>query len=164
MTLTSKEKEEILKRLEELRKVRETQPNPIDEEKGKDFYQLFCLTIGTFGAIAFAGVVLVIQNKADFSDFTSIVFSLGATTILAMFSALFSILAGSRQISANSPHAWLAFGLGGVSFLCMIFGVLFAIKDSSSLAGWSVAGVIGAVCILYFLAPSLARMKSRRAR
>jgi drug/metabolite transporter (DMT)-like permease len=128
-----------------------------DEEAVQRFHQYFGLTIGTLGGIAFAGLVLVVQKRSEFHNFEEILILLGGAIVLAMFSALFATLAGSGTIHPDNPVAWLGFALGGISFGCLMFGVLTVVLDANAFAGWIVAAIIFLACVAYLRAPTLAK-------
>lgn len=114
-----------------------------EEEKGKLLHQQLTVAIGTIGSIAFAGLVLVLQNPRPFvykssifltphQSFDLLILTLAMTSILALFSVMATSFAGSGIVRGTGSVGTFGFVTGMFSIMGMIFGIIQLIEDFST--------------------------------
>lgn len=130
-----------------------------EEEKVKLLHQQLTITVGTIGSIAFAGLVLVLQNSHSFvhtnnilltphQSFDALILTLAMTSVLALFSVVATSIAGSGIVSGMGSLGEFGFVSGLLSVFGMMLGILLLVEDFSSPASDVLTAFIVILCII----------------
>jgi len=140
---------EIEKRVKEILEKREKR----EAETGRLFHQQLIFAFGTMGAIAFAGLVLIVEDQTPFqSDFGTLVFLLSMASILAACSSIASIFGGAGYIKPLSPLGFFGYATGVLSFVCFLVAVVFVAIDVDASVGDAVGLIVIALLVLALIA------------
>jgi hypothetical protein len=110
------------------------------KEKGRLFHQQLTLVFGTLGAIAFAGLVLVMQDPSPFEhngfpfltphqNFDVVVLALSVTILLALLSCIPTSMAAAGIVKMLGPVGKFGYATGLLSIVFLVLSILIMIGD-----------------------------------
>jgi hypothetical protein len=110
--------------------------------EGQALHQQFTIAIGTLGGIAFAGLVLILQDQGPFTvrfghiltaaqSFDALVVLLACVSILAMTSVLASSFVGADLVPFTSAIGWYGYGSGLTSIVGFVLAIDVIVNDVS---------------------------------
>lgn len=143
-----------------------------EKKTWKLFHQQLTIAIGTVGAIAFAGLVFIVQNRKPFTYSTFfcwqpyvcltpdqsvdiLILVLAMTSILALVSTLLTSMAGSGFAPEHGWISFLGFLFGIVSLAGFIWADFMAVTAVIPVG----AGIFEVALLVVFIATALAFWK-----
>lgn len=145
-------REEFWRRIDEIReKVRRE-----IEEGGRNLHQQFTIVIGTIGSIAFAGLVLILQDQSTFKvpwgtlisgdwNFDGLVLLLATVSALSSFSVLASSFVGAGILSFDSKLGMFGYITGLVAVITFLLGVEVIVGDITTVGDNIFTGILVAL-------------------
>lgn len=136
------------------------------KERGRTFHQQISLTFGTMGSIAFAGLVLILQDPKPFltnqfkflsphQNFDVVTLALSMVTILAMFACVATWFPAAGFIEALSPVEPFGYATGLLSIAGFVTISLIIVGDVSSTG--SIVLVVAIIVVLVSFAAAVVR-------
>jgi len=130
--------------------------------KGQILHQQFTIAVGTIGAIAFAALVLVLQDRAPFEqaatglfgpisadeEFRLLLGGLGIVSILSAFSVISTSFVGAGMTHFDSLLGWAGYGEGIGSIFGFSIAVQWIVSDLSGRGGTILIILIFALSVL----------------
>jgi len=152
--------EEAYRRLEPLLRQIEKQRR----ERGMGLHQQFTIAVGTVGAIAFAALVLAIQDPKPFEVPSApnaliqvtgqqwwhlLITALGVVCVFSVFSVLATSFVGADLVHFDSLLGWFGYGAGIVTMSGFLSAVALIVNDETNL-GSIILGVVTVVLFVIF--------------
>ncbi len=131
-----------------------------DEKGGSQFHQLFTLVVGTNGAIAFAAMVLILEDPRPFTtkndvfltpaqSFDALVLLLALLIILSVVSSFCEMFAATGMVGVGGPVATFGLVSGALSLFGLLLAVVVIVIDFTWIGSTILAGIFVTLMILF---------------